>query len=395
MEFLEVIETIEAEHATVQRLFSGEGTGIRSGNGRTASPRYAEKLAEAARLIADVYTGRKPAYLLKEAMTTSDFPLLFGDVLDRQLLANYREFPAVYRNYVKIAQVRDFRSVSRYTMDGAESTLDEVPEQSEYPASSLSEARFQYAVKKHGRRIPFSWEAMINDDLDALKDVPERFGRAARRSEQRFATTLYVDANGPHASLYTAGNANIINTTNGASDDNPPLSISGLQDGLTVLANQVDSEGEPILIDVVHLVVPPALQVTAKNILNAVEVRINEAGGVSNQQLIVANWMRNGIQLSVDPYIPHVASNANGSTTWFLFADPSMGRPAVEMGFLRGHTEPEIFIKSPNAMRVGGGAVAPLDGDFDTDSIQYKVRHVFGGTRMSGISTVGSNGTSS
>jgi hypothetical protein len=33
-------------------------------------------------------------------------------------------------------------------------------------------------------------------------------------------------------------------------------------------------------------------------------------------------------------------------------------------------------------VRVGGGGVNPTDGDFDTDTAEYKVRHVLGGTLM-------------
>jgi len=384
-EFLEVIENIRAEEASVQRLFGSEGQGVRQAHGRN-NPEYMKKLAEAAKFMADVFEGRRPVYHLQEAMTTSDFPYLFGDVLDRQLLANYRETPAVYRNYCRIATVRDFRTVKRFTVSGAEAVLDEVKEQAEYPESSLSEGKYDYSVSKYGRRIPFSWESLINDDLDALRDIPARFGRAARRTEQKFATGLYVDSSGPHASLYTAGNSNIVT-------GNPALSVAALQTAMTILAAQTDSDGEPIIIDAVHLVVSPALEITAENILNALQLELIESGGTSNQKLIAVNWMKNRLKLHVDPYIPIVASSANGNTSWFLFADPANNRPALEVGFLRGHTEPEIFIKSPNAQRVGGGAADPMAGDFDTDSIQYKVRHVLGGTQMDPKMTVASNGS--
>jgi hypothetical protein len=62
---------------------------------------------------------------------------------------------------------------------------------------------------------------------------------------------------------------------------------------------------------------------------------------------------------------------------------------------LRGHAEPEIFIKEPNARRVGGGIVNPMDGDFETDSVEYKLRHVFGGSILDPKMSVGSNGSGS
>ncbi len=383
-EFLELLDSINAENASLSRLYKDDGRSARTGG--NVSQQYMRRLAEAAKLVADVVDGRKPAYRLKEAMSTSDFPYLFGDVLDRQLLANYREFPSVWRIYAAMKTVSDFRDVKDFYVNGAEAVLQEVPAMTEYPASSLSEGKYTYAVKKYGRRLPFAWETLINDDLDALKDVPTRFGRAARRSEDKFATQLHVDANGPHAGVYTAGNANKVT-------GNPTLSIVGLQTAMQVLAAMLDTDGEPIYIEGMVLEVPPALEIVAQNILNATQLLIdpNNSAGTQNQSMFTNNWMRNRLTLAVNPYIPIVASSANGSSSWFVHAK-TVDRPAFKMAFLRGHTEPEIFIKTPNASRVGGGQDA-MNGDFDTDSIEYKVRHVFGGSAIDPKMSVGSNGT--
>jgi hypothetical protein len=270
--------------------------------------------------------------------------------------------------------------------------LPAVAELEEYSAASLTDGSYSYSVGKYGRRVPISWETMVNDDLNAFRTLPQRLALAAARSESKFATGLYVDANGPHATLYSAGNKNQVKIANGASSDNPALSIGALQDALIVLSKMVDADGEPIVIETIELVVPPALEVTAQNILNATELWLNTAGGLANQQLHVVNWMKNRLRLNVDPYIPVVAGTANGNTSWFLFANPAESRPAIEIGFLRGHEAPELFMKAPNAQRISGG-VDPMAGDFDTDSFEYKVRHVFGGTRMDPKATVASNGS--
>jgi len=382
-EFLELVETIKAEDSTAQKMFAGDGISAKRAQSLS---NYKQRFSEALKFVADIYSGKKHPSKFMEAMTTDDFPLLFGDILDRQLLANYQEYPGSFRNFCRIATVSDFRTVKRFKVEGSEGVLSVVEEQAEYPETSLTEGEFTYSVRKYGRRIPFAWETMVNDDLDALKDIPARLGRAARRTEQKFATELYVDSSGPHGSFYTGGNNNVVT-------GDPALSIAALQTAMIDLAAQTDSDGEPIFIDAIHLVVPPALEITAQNILNSTELRLNESGGASNQQLIVNNWMRNRVKLSVDPYIPIVASSSNGNTSWFRFADPSNNRPALEIGFLRGHITPEIFIKAPNAQAVGGGQINPMMGDFDTDSIQYKVRHIVGGVRLDPKMTVASDGT--
>jgi len=383
-DFLEVIETMRAEEASPERLFKGDGAGVRRHH-LHKHPMYPKMLAEAAKFVADIVKGRRTLRHLQEAMTTSDFPYLFGDILDRQVLASYQEAPSTWTNFVKRSVVRDFRTVKRYGVHGADQVLEVVPEQKEYKASKIDEdTPYEFAVKKYGRRLPFSFETIINDDLEALTDGPVRLGRASRRTEQKFVTGLYVDANGPHASFYTAGNGNIIT-------GNPVLSLAALQTGMETLSKQVDADGEPIVVESVELVVPPALEVTALNYLNALQIELTEKGGTSARKLVSQNWMKTRFNLNLDYYIPLVASTANGHTSWFMFANPANGRPALEVGFLRGYEDPQIFMKQPNAVRVGGGGADEFD--FDTDSREYKVRHILGGTREDPKMTLGSNGS--
>lgn len=163
-----------------------------------------------------------------------------------------------------------------------------------------------------------------------------------------------------------------------------------------MLGEQRDTEGGPIYIEAATLVVPPALEVPAMNILNATEILAANGGGNGNEndQLRVTNWMRNRVTVIVNPWLP-IIDTTTGSTAWYLFANPSTGRPALEIGRLIGHESPELFQKSPNATRVGGGLVDPTDGDFDTDSVEWKVRHVMGGTLMDAKSALASTGTGS
>lgn len=397
MEFLDLIESISVTDASERRLYGGEG---RRARGIRTAPNYSARLTEALTLVQRVGEGSRHAALaFEEAMSTSDFPLLFGDVIDRAMVMAYREYPSAIEQVVRTTTVRDFRDVKRFALDGAEGELEKVGQLEEYPAAALDEQRDTYSVAKFGRRIPLAWETLVNDDLDAFRDMPARLGRAARRTEQRFISSLIWDANGPHASLYTSGHTNIINTTNGASDDNTPFSIAGLQDGLLVLASQTDTDGEPIYFETVYLVVPPALEIPARNVLNGTELRVTVAGGATGQEVQVANWMRNRVQLVVDPYAPLIiTTGTRGNTSWALFGAPGDGRPAIEFARLRGHEEPEIWVKSPNAMRAGGGEVGPDQGDFDNDGIQYRVRKVHGGAQLNNTggyrSTVASNGTS-
>ena len=368
------------------------------------------KILAATQFVADLLTGRAPTYFLQEAltlrtpsvlraidtnypglivvresMTTSDFPNLTGDVLDRMLLARFREWPSPWRRFMKVNNnLRDFRTVDRFAVDGLEGQWGNVPEGKEITYGALGETAYSYAPKKYAKGAKLSFEMMMNDDLGAFEDIPDRLGRGGARTIAKFATQLYVDSTGPHASLYTGGNNNIVT-------GNPALSITALTTAWNVLMAQVDEDGEPIVIESVILVVPPALEITARNIVNATQILMTNTGGISGQELAVNNWFGSRFEVVVDPYIPIVASSANGNTSWFLFGSPSVGRPALEMGFIRGFAEPQLYQKLANTARVGGG-VDQMAGDFGTMSQEYKGVVAFGGTRLDPKSTVGSEG---
>ncbi|GAA0403029.1 hypothetical protein GCM10009530_63760 [Microbispora corallina] len=387
MQLLDLIESYNAADASTERLYAREGRRVRGGR---TDPKYKQSLLEATRLYQAVLDGRTPVYRLQEAMSTSDFQYLFGDIIDRQMLARYQHTPVVWTSVAKRGRVRDFRSVNRYTLDGGEAVLTEVKQAEEYPAATVTDGKYSYSVKKFGRRLPFTWESFINDDLDALADMPNRLANAATFSEEKFFTDLFAGSNGPDSTFFSSGNANVVTS-------NPALSVAGLTTAYNVLAAQKDTDGNPIYVSGVVLMVPPALRITANNIINATEILAADGGGdgTGNNQLRVQNWLRNDVTVVVNPWLPIISSSANGNTSWYLFADPNVGRPAMEMGFLVGHETPELFQKAPNAVRVGGGTVDPMDGDFDTDSVDTKVRHVFGGTLMDPKSAVASNGTGS
>lgn len=371
-----------------------------------------QQVASATALWADLLSGRAPSYFLQEAlqprtpavgraieanypglfresMTRSDFPLLTGDVLDRMMLARYRTFPSPWRRFMKVTNnLRDFRTVRRVAVDGAEGTWNAQGEDDELEYASMSEDGNTYAPKKYAKGVKISFEALMNDDLDAFSSAPDRLGRGGARTIAKYATGLYVDASGPHASLYTVGNGNIITS-------NPVLSVAALNTAFGILGTKVDADNEPIYIEEAILVVGPQLRVTANNIMNQLTVDVTNTGGASGQTVRVNNWIIGNLEVVIDPYIPIVASTANGATSWFLFADPNTGRPAAEVGFLTGFGEPQLYQKMSNTIRVGSGATDQMAGDFSTMSTEYKGVVAFGGTRLDPKATVGSNGSGS
>lgn len=388
-----------SDTAASDSIFASEGQSLSRRTRRHQTREYQNRLRGLVRLYQGTIEGDKRAtYSFQEAMSRADFPILFGDIIDRQLLAAYQTRPVQWPTYAKRGRVRDFRTVKRYTLDGGEGVLNPVKELAPYKVRKVNEGSYEYAVAKYGDQIAVSWETMVNDDLDSLTDLPARLGNAARRTEEKFAAQLFSGTAGPNSTFFSNTNGNLINSTvtGPGTPTNPALSITGLQYAMQTMGQQKDTDGGPIYVEGVTLVVPPALEVAANNIINATEILAATGGGdgTGNDQLRVTNWMRNRVSVVVNPWLP-IVNTTSGNTAWYVFANPSVGRPAMELGFLIGHETPELWVKSPNAMRVGGGPVSPEEGDFEHDAIQYRVRMVMGGTLMDAKSAVASSGTGS
>jgi len=376
-------------------------------------PLHESKVASAAELMSDLLTGRAPDWVLREALnpsqtgpapmiesnypgimrigeayTSSDFPLLMGDVLDRMILGRFREFPQGWRRYVRVSRpMRDFKTVRRVKLDGAEGRYTEQTEEDSLTYdTSLEETGYTYKPSLYSKGVKLSFRAIMDDDLDAFDSIPDRLGRGGRRSIAHFVTDLLFDASGPDATFFSSGNGNLLT-------GNPDLAIDSLGTAFEKLLGFTDANEEPILVEGVVLQYPPALHVTVQNLLNQLTVDVATEGGVSNQTIRVNNWIIRNIEAVMDPYIPIVATT-NPNTSWILHVRPDSSRPAAEVGFLRGFEEPQLYRKMANTMRVSGGADQNA-GDWDTMTQDFKGVISYGGTLLDPQGAVGSNGSNS
>jgi len=357
-------------------------------------PDYERKLVETMDLLSNSrgLPSHKHEYLLREAITTSDFPYLFGDVLDRQVLSQYKATESTWKKYVKTSTVpRLYPQIGgyRFAITGGDQRLDLVAEKGEYLASTRDETRYTLYVYKYGRQFDISWEAMVNDDLDALKDTPMRFAKAALRTEQYAVINQYADDDGTHAAgnLYDKVTANQINGSVAL------LTIANLEAALEAMASWRDAGGSPIYNRAKYLVVPPSLEMTARQILtSATKMWMSDAAAVASATTAVPYPTTNvvsqmGLELIVEPWLP-IADATNGLTAWYLFADPN-DIAALEAGYLRGHERPEICMKASDKVTIGGGPLNPMSGDFATDNVFYRVRHCFGIVELDWRATYG------
>ena len=126
--------------------------------------------------------------------STSDFPLILENVMNKNLQAAYRETPQTFRDLGRRTTVNDFRDKHTYSVGDAPNLLP-LGEHGEYKAGTFSEGKEKYAIATYARKIGFTRQMLINDDMSALDRVPAMFGQAGSRLESDIVWGLILNYN--------------------------------------------------------------------------------------------------------------------------------------------------------------------------------------------------------
>ena len=395
-EFLDIIERY-ASGVDTGTLFAGDGRNLSESAGRRVNntkyvrvlARFEEAFGSAVnghrasrRFLRDLVEGNLGAYrMLGEAVSTSDFPYLFGDTIDRVLLAKYVAVTPEWRDYMKVSNVPDFRDVKRFRCTPGRGILPTVAQGQSYSADKPSEQTYSFGVQKRGSVRNIFWESLVNDDLGALSDTPSDFARAAQNTEYYVATSQFA----ANTTLYATTHA--VNGTNYSNKGTAALTAPNLALAISAMGNYPgdDDDSTPIMNEPIYIVVGTReMQFKAEQILNSVIVTYTgaaDAGNLPTANILPQN-LRSRMQVRYNPFLRLL--DANYQTSWYLFADPGNGF-AVEVAFLSGYEAPQLFMRAGTQMMLGGGLVSPMEGGFDNDAVDYKVRHVIGGSHTNAV----------
>jgi hypothetical protein len=357
---------------------------------------------EAAKLLEGALRGdRRDKLKLQEGISTSDLPIQLAPVINKILLQNYEATPKVWDTFATRLVVDDFRKQQylnlRYEDEGMdnqgdkfrEGSLPTVGEYDEYPSAgffSVTEADF--AVKKAGQRVRFSWEAVVNDgNISLLERLPIELGLKAAGKEDEEVTKQLVSSTGLNTANFKSGNNNLF-SGNGA------LTLDNLEKAIQA-ANLQQYNGKLIQpVSRFALVIPRALELTAKKILAVQTVETSVTSGSILTKTITGNPIGTQVEIVVNDWITKI--NSGAGAYWFLIPVPSATlNPSVVLGFLRGFEAPELRVKAAAGQYFGGGAVPENYGSFDNDDWQMRIRHIATGGFFVPAGTIASTGAGS
>ncbi len=284
--------------------------------------------------------------LLRESLGSGSWSNVLGNSITRRLIADYRT-PNSYDVYKQIittpVPIKDFRSNER-TRYGGYGDLPIVGEGGPYVAqASPTDEKATYAIQKRGGTEDVTLEMIANDDVGAIRQIPIKMARAAKRTLSKFVLdfirtnpTVYDGIALFHASHGNLGAAALDATSFAARR-------------LAMLKQTELNSNDRLGIGPKGVMVSVDGQEAAVNIFK-----------------LSTNNEKTFIQSLVPDILP--VWYWTDTNDWALYADP-MDIPGIEIGFFNGNEEPEIFVQD-----------APTVGSmFTNDKVTYKLRHIYGG----------------
>lgn len=272
--------------------------------------------------------------------STSDFPFILADVATKELRGDYENSPSTFRAWCTPGTIPDFKEISINQL-GDFPSLPEVLEGGEYEFGTIGEARELMSLSKFGRRIAFTWEMLINDDLDAFLRLAGKIGFAVSNLESDLVYDHFL-ANptmGDGDALFHANHDNV-----GAG----VIGVAGLSAGRAALRKQTGLNGRRINLMAKYLLVPAALETSADQIVATI---------TPNQSSQVNPFATNH---KLTP-IAEPRLDDSSELEYYMAASPSQIEN-FRFAYLRGESGPMV------TSRVG----------FEVDGLELKVKHVFG-----------------
>jgi hypothetical protein len=286
------------------------------------------------------------------AQSSSDFDNILLDAQNKLLQAAYVEAPRTWPLWAKRGTAPDFKNINRPQMSEVP-TLTSRTEGQPIAYVTLSDSKEVVALLEYTGGIKLTRKVLINDDTNAMADIPRKQGLAAARLEDDVAYAI-LTANAALADTGALFNSTAATTTGGH-------------------GNLVAGSGKVGTITVTTMAATEKLMLLQKGPKNAAYLGITPkfllvpvALKVVAQQFVASTVDPSKSNQTPNPYngklevIPNARFDAHSAVIWYLLADYRDGQTeTVEVTFLADEPEP----------------VLKQETDFDTDDVKYAVRH--------------------
>ncbi|HEI9725508.1 Clp protease ClpP [Proteus mirabilis] len=263
-----------------------------------------------------------PMQMIGMAFThsTSDFGNILLDVANKAILLGWEENDETFGKWTKKGQLSDFKTAHRVGL-GAFPSLRKVREGAEYKYVTLNDKGETIALATYGELFSISRQAIINDDMNMLTDVPKKLGEAAKATIGDLVYAVLIDNEkmSDKKALFSTDHKNIL--TGG-------MDVETISAGRTAMRQQ--KEGERTLnIRPAFMLVPTTLETQATQVVKSGSVK----GADVNSNII--NPIRDLAEIIAEPRLDDASEK-----DWYMVS--RQGSDTIEVAYLNGIDVPYI-----------------------------------------------------
>ncbi|NIA06918.1 MAG: hypothetical protein GWP14_04635 [Actinobacteria bacterium] len=283
---------------------------------------------------------------IRAGFSTLSLPGILNNVANKKLLKSFQAQPVVATKLCSEGELNDFKESQRYRLTDV-GDLEPIAPDGELKHGGLTEEKATNQLGTFGKIFALTRQMIYNDDLGAFLKVPEGMGaRAARKIDQLFFLRLLSNP----GSLFSIANKNYQEGADTA------LSADSLTLAVQLFLDQTDADGQPINVSPKFLLVPTALKMTARELLNS--TFYFATGSTDKRRIPTYNALADeDLDVVSSPYLSNANYSGYSAKAWYLFADPSIV-DTFEIGYLKGRRTP---------------TVEKGDTDFDTLGVKFRV----------------------
>lgn len=272
--------------------------------------------------------------------TTSDFVNILANIANKSMLRGYTEVEETFDKWTARGVLTDFKPGSRVDT-GLFPALAKVEEGAEYKHATMGDRAESIQLATYGRLFGISRQAIINDDVGAFSRIPQKMGRAAKRTVGNLVYAVLTS--NPNMSdgiaLFHASHKNLLATAG--------ITAASVGAAKAAMALQKDADEHAaggLNIRPKFLLVPVELEDEAA-VLMASEFDPSKTQRVPNPARNTAT------------VISEARLSASSASNWYMAADPN-AVDTIEVAYLNGVDTPTL------EQREG----------WNVDGVEFKVR---------------------
>lgn len=273
--------------------------------------------------------------MIRAAFSSSTLTNVFTTNVNAVLLSSYMEAGDTTESWTTTTDVADFKTQERPRVDVGPG-LSKLPRGGEADHAEYADSAESYRIARYAKQFVVDEQDMIDDRLGALSDIPQRFGMAAARLRPDLVYSILLG----NPTLSATSRA-LFNTTDGNLGSTSALAADKLKVAIAAMQNIRENSVNLNLVPT-HLIVPPSLRFTAKELVSSAEIIIARGGTTDltlergsrnviadeNLQIVSDSRLENGV---VDPDTG--TTHSGSATSWYL---ASTLAHTIEVAYLRG-----------------------------------------------------------